>query len=98
MLLLSYLYEYKDPNKDYVIETLSKIEYFHLGLSKASLHDLIYRFDPCFYEAGESILRVDDTCTAMYLVVRGVVEVYIEIEGHEFVLENLYPGSSFNTR
>jgi len=58
----------------------------------------MYKLKPVFYEKGEIILRAFAEITSLMLINKGVVDVYTTLEGNEFVLDRLYPGSVINHR
>jgi len=51
-LLKKYSFQYNDPNKRFLINAVRRIDYFKLGLSDWSLHDLIYRFRTVSFDEG----------------------------------------------
>ena len=61
-------------------------------------HDLIYKLAPKQYETGQILLKEYSNANSLLFVEYGVVEVFFELEGDEFIVDNLYPGSVINYR
>jgi CRP-like cAMP-binding protein len=51
-----------------------------------------------FYNSGEVFLKEDDPVDRIIFVVNGKLEIFTEMEGNEFVIETLKPGSILNYR
>ena len=47
---------------------------------------------------GQIIIKQFDVSNSLLFVESGVIEVYTELEGHEFIIERLYSGSVINYR
>jgi signal-transduction protein with cAMP-binding, CBS, and nucleotidyltransferase domain len=58
----------------------------------------MYKLIPKRYEAGNVILKVGQKIDNVIFVLNGVLEVYTELEGNEFLIEKLYSGSVLNYR
>ena len=44
----------------------------------------------------ETFLKVNDFIDSIFIVEAGTVEVYTELEGHDFIVDRLYRGSVIN--
>jgi CRP-like cAMP-binding protein len=93
-----YLYGYGDENKKFLIDMVRNVFYFREGLNRGSVHDLIYQLKPTIYEKGNTVLKENDLAKELIFVENGVLEVYTEFEGNEFILERLHSGSCINYR
>ena len=51
-----------------------------------------------FIERGTYLLQERDKVDTIYIVISGLLEVYTEFDGNEFLLERLGPGSVINYR
>ena len=49
--LKKYIHKYKDEKKQFLLKTISKIEFFK-GISKEAQHDIIYSLQPMYFEKG----------------------------------------------
>jgi CRP-like cAMP-binding protein len=97
--LTRHTYSYDDPIKVYVKQILLKIPYFGPDyLNKHLFHKILYNLELKYYKGNHLLLKEDDECKLIYIVLSGSLEVYTELEGNEFVLEQLMPGSILNHR
>ena len=62
------------------------------------LHDLIYKLIPKQYEKGQILLKEYSSVDSLLFVEYGLVEVFFEIEGNEFIVDNIHSGSVINYR
>lgn len=53
---------------------------------------------PINYESGTVVLEQDSNADSLIFIEDGILEVYITLEGHEFILEKLHRGSVINFR
>mmetsp|Transcript_19123 Transcript_19123/g.13717 ORF Transcript_19123/g.13717 Transcript_19123/m.13717 type:complete len:83 (+) Transcript_19123:2169-2417(+) len=53
---------------------------------------------PVNYESGTVVLEQDSNADSLIFIEDGILEVYITLEGHEFILEKLHRGSVINFR
>mmetsp|Transcript_30927 Transcript_30927/g.47301 ORF Transcript_30927/g.47301 Transcript_30927/m.47301 type:complete len:88 (-) Transcript_30927:50-313(-) len=60
------------------------------------MHDLIYNIDYKVFDEGELILKEGEPINNVLFIEFGVVEVYTEFDGHEFIIDRLYSGSIIN--
>ena len=58
----------------------------------------MHKLESKIYEAGQIICKELSVADRLLFVELGVVEVYTESEGNEFVLDRLYSGSIINPR
>lgn len=58
----------------------------------------MYILKPTFCEPGKSILRQGDETNSFIIIEHGMVELYTEFEGNEFIIERLPSGSIINQR
>jgi len=63
-------------------------------MSVPMYHDLYYtHFKPGYIEEGEILIKEGDEASNLYIVEIGELEVFKEIDGHEFIFERLKKGS-----
>ena len=95
--LNTYIMNYSDPNKKFLMTAMDKIEYFN-GISESALIELMYSFRRSNYKANHVLFKQDQNADCLSIVWEGIVEFYTEFEGAEFVIERLYSGSLYNFR
>ncbi|CAI2377400.1 unnamed protein product [Moneuplotes crassus] len=88
---------YDDPMTSFCFSTLERIPYFQ-GVGNEAIYDAIYTLTKRFCKKGEIIQKVDEEATTMYILINGIVEIYTQFEGNNFVLERLWKGSVINYR
>jgi CRP-like cAMP-binding protein len=79
-------------------EMVYEIDYIKQNLKGTALYDLIYQMKAKYYDRGYLILKNNDLAKSLIFIDYGVLEVYTEFEGNEFIIENLHPGSCINAR
>lgn len=67
-------------------------------MNKHLFHKLLYSLELKYFTSHHILLRHDDECESIYMVFTGVLEVYTEFEGNEFIIERLKSGSILNYR
>ena len=50
------------------------------------------------YQEGDILQRPGDTATSLFFIQDGIVEVYSDFDGNNFVIERLHRGSIINYR
>ena len=97
--LKQYLFHYDDEKKKFLLNLIKKVFYFKAGLKTQDyIHDTIYSLKPVFYERGTIILKEQEVVKTVMFIEHGMVEVYTEFEGNEFLIDRLYEGSVINYR
>ena len=97
-LLKKHLYRYNDVKKQFFKQLICRVFYFAEGLTQDMFHDLIYKLVPKQYEKGQILLKEYSNANSLLFVEYGLVEVFFELEGNEFIVDNLHPGSVINYR
>ena len=92
------LFQFQDPFKQFVFNSLSQIFYFAKTLTQHNMHQILYTLEQRIYEKGHIILRQKRECEELFIVQNGEVEMVTSFEGNEFVLDTLYQGSIINHR
>ena len=67
-------------------------------MSEKLFHTVLYSFRPRLINSGEIILEEKYGINSIIIVEHGILEVYTEFEGNEFVIEKLTAGSVLNYR
>jgi CRP-like cAMP-binding protein len=75
-----------------------EINYIKQNLQGTALNDLIYQMKTINYDRGHLIFKENDLAKSLVFIDHGVLEVYTEFEGNEFIIDNLHPGSCINSR
>jgi CRP-like cAMP-binding protein len=98
--LRRHIYAYQDPNKENIKNIVTRIPYFGPKfLNKHLFHTIIYNFITKYYLKDMVILREQqDDCNKIIIVVSGILEVFTNFEGNEFIIESLEAGSILNFR
>ena len=60
--------------------------------------EVFYRMERILLQQGEPLVVVGETHQGCYIVMRGMLEAHINLEGHEFVLERVQQGCVINSR
>ena len=68
------------------------------SLEAGCLYDIIYSLETQRKAKGEILQRRGDDADELYFLQSGIIEVYTEFEGKEFVIERLFRGSIVNYR
>jgi CRP-like cAMP-binding protein len=95
MMLEKHVFTYMEPKKMFYYKNLLKVEYFK-GISTDIFHKLFFRFEPIALDPGDVLLYEGDETNQLFVVEKGLLEMYVEMDNHEFVLEYLRPGSVLN--
>jgi CRP-like cAMP-binding protein len=83
----------KNPVNAFFMQHRFKINYFKKLTSK-NAREVSFHFYPLFLEVDQDLLLPGEPCTAMFLVMKGVVGVYIRLKtGEELFTDYLGEGS-----
>lgn len=77
-----------------VLPILDKITIFG-GLSEAQLYQIFKRLKLVHYQAGETIFKVGDSASYIYIVETGKVDLFYEVTGKPVLKAELNPGTCF---
>ena len=92
------IYAYNDRMKRFIIENITKIEYFK-DIGDDALHDIIYSLQTKKYQKDEILQEPGDNATSLFFLQDGVIEIFTKTENnHVFMLEKLFRGSIINYR
>ena len=95
----THLFHYSDPMKKFMKKAIQQIPYLGpLFLNEQLFHKVLYQFRLRLINSGEIILEEKDVINTIIIVEHGVLEVFTEFEGNEFVIEKLTAGSVLNYR
>lgn len=93
------IYEYNDKMLNFIKRSMKQIPYFeHLASDDPILYDIIYLLDTKTMIKGEQLSNAGDDANELFFLQSGMIEVYMEFEGKEFVVERLFKGSIVNYR
>lgn len=93
------IYEYNDKMLNFIKRSMKQIPYFeHLTSDDPILYDIIYLLDTKPKIKGEQLQKAGDDANELFFLQSGMIEVYTEFEGKEFVIERLFKGSIVNYR
>lgn len=95
IMLEKNVFTYNEPKKNFYFQNLLKVDYFK-GISLQNFHKLFFRFEPITLDPGDVLLYEGDDTNQLFVVEKGLLEMYVELDNHEFVLEYLRPGSVLN--
>ena len=71
---------------------MNNIEYLR-DLPIPLFHTVYYKMTNEFLDKGETLLKERDDTDALYIVTTGTLEVFIELDGHKFIVDMLGKGS-----
>jgi len=91
------IYEYDDKMLRFVKRSMQSVPYL-ANLEAHCLYDIIYSLETQKKAKGEVLQRRGDDADELYFLQSGIIEVYTEFEGKEFVIERLFRGSIVNYR
>ena len=63
---------------------------------KSVLYDFVYQLPTSLHDKGHVLFKQYEKADKIVIVLNGVCEVFTEMEGNEFVIERLHPGSVIN--
>lgn len=95
--LKKHLMEYDDPKIRFMLKMIQKVVYLQ-NIEKEAIYDIMFSLVPVNYESGTVVLEQDSNADSLIFIEDGILEVYITLEGHEFILEKLHRGSVINFR
>ena len=86
--------------KNYAKQIITRIPYFGVNfLNKHLFHLILYNFKLKYYQSDTLVLREhQDHADRIIIVISGILEVYTDFEGNEFIIERLKAGSILNYR
>jgi len=58
----------------------------------------MYRMKVKRYEEDQTVIKETNPCSEIMFVNSGILEVYTEFEGNDFIIDKLYYGSIINFR
>ena len=91
------IYEYDDKMLRFIKRSMQSVPYLS-SLEADCLYDIIYSLETQKKAKGEVLQRRGDDADELYFLQSGIIEVYTEFEGKEFVVERLFRGSIVNYR
>lgn len=89
--------QYRDKKIEFVLRMIKRVEYLQKHEDEV-LYDLMFSLQPCSFEKDKVVLKEEESADTLSFIEDGVIEVYTNFEGKEFVLETLYKGSAINHR
>lgn len=94
--LRQHVLSYKDPNIKFLKYSLSQLPYLRHAKIESVLA-MLFAFRPAYYEAGQYVFRQRRHQTERIIIVNsGVLELFTEFEGNEFIIERLEKYSIIN--
>ena len=91
------IFEYEDRDMKFIKMIIQKIPYFsHLQDTDSVLYEIIYAMTPVKMNAGDSLINQNDPVDQIYIIEKGIVEIYLKMGSKEVVLERLFKGSVIN--
>jgi CRP-like cAMP-binding protein len=57
---------------------------------------LFFKLEPIYLDPGEVLLYEGDETNQLFFIEKGKLEIYIELDGQEYIIEYLGPGSVLN--
>jgi CRP-like cAMP-binding protein len=91
------IFEYNDKDMRFIKMALKQLPFFaYLQDRDLILFDIIYSLNTFKMNAQAMLMSVGDTISEIYIVEKGMVELYVNINGKELVLERLFRGSVIN--
>ena len=88
---------YDDTQTRFIKKSLQTVPFF-ATLENKDLYEIIFSLETSAYKEDHIFQRPGDGADTLFVLQRGIIEVYTENEGKEFVLERLYRGSIINYR
>lgn len=92
-----YIFEYADKDMRFIKSALKQMPFFsHLQDKDSILYEIIYSLQPMKKNAQEKLIEQGDEINDIYIIERGIVEIFVKIGGNDIVLERLFRGSVIN--
>ena len=89
------IYNYTDSVKTFALQCLQRVEFLE-GISVEAMHEVLYGMDLHRYAKGQVFNKLNDS--ELLFLQNGLVEVYMQLKDHDFVIDRLYPGAVINFR
>lgn len=87
----------KDPKLIFYRWMVMRVDYME-KISDETLYDVIFSLASKDYESGTVILAEEQLANSLFFVEQGMLEIYTQFEGNEFIIEKLHAGSAVNHR
>lgn len=88
---------YHDPYINYFEKGIRRIPYFK-NISREIMIDMIFKMKEVFHEKNKIIIKRSEEANNIMFIKHGCVEVYMLIDGMEFIIDLLFDGSVINYR
>lgn len=89
--------KYKDPKLNFLRKTIRSVFLFK-DITDDVMSDILYQMPPKYYEKGEYICKIGQVGDTLLIVERGEVDIKTTMEGNEFMIDRLIPGTVINYR
>ena len=92
-----YIFTYTDKDMRFIKMALKQMPFFsHLQDKDSILYEIIYSLRPKKQNVGDMLVNQGDNIDEIYIIERGIVEIFLKIGGNDIVLERLFRGSVIN--
>ena len=92
-----YIFTYTDKDMRFIKMALKQMPFFsHLQDKDSILYEIIYSLRPKKQNVGDMLVNQGDSINEIFIIERGIVEIFLKIGGNDIVLERLFRGSVIN--
>lgn len=92
-----YIFQYTDKDMRFIKMALKQMPFFsHLQDKDSILYEIIYSLKPTKMNVHDMLVKQGDKIDQIYIIERGIVEIFLKIGGNDIVLERLFRGSVIN--
>lgn len=88
---------YKDPKINFLKKTIRSV-YLFKEISDLVMTDLLYQMTPKYYNKGDFICKCGEVGDTLLILEKGEIDIKTEMEGNEFMIDRLIPGTVINYR
>jgi CRP-like cAMP-binding protein len=99
-VLKRHIQTYKDITQNFLQEMILRLPFVKHApeIDIFTIFSLMYRMKVKKYEEDQAVIKETAQCSEIMFVQSGILEVYTEFEGNEFVIDRLHMGSIINFR
>lgn len=85
---------YVDKNKNFLYTLMKQVGYLK-NLTDDTVEELCYSMKKEHFEAGADVFRVHDPIEAIYFIVSGKIDMFINLNLQDVLLETIFKGCTF---
>ena len=95
--MMKHLYTYREERKSWIRGVIRKIDYLK-DVTKEQFHEILYNLEARKIEKGENLYKEQQKCMSFFIVEKGELEAYVNLDGNDFIIERIPKGTIVNSR